>query len=267
MSINRWVPKEKKVAKIYKQIISDYQEFGKTIPEGYEKVVLNFAKIAVLLSDTDIVIHHLNILNELLKDKAKSLDTTTKNLKHNKVLRKVLEEGLEKVGFLPNFAKAIEYLEPETFRFFLRAGQQIKDPGVGVSHGEYSHPIQWWIIASQQKENPFLDMPIIDLYNELGKENAVYDKFYDPDRGHVEKNIWDMIVDQSSTAKDCRSPDQLQRIMLYACSELDNSLLRALMKSRHDKRWRNPSIKPKPDQYKPSDIDPKVLLPIATKTM
>jgi hypothetical protein len=258
MSEARWVPNERKVKKWYKEI-KEFYKSGK-VAKDYKKVAMNFAKIAVLLSNTDLVIYHLMKLNELVTKKANDLNMTiTKNLKHNKVLRNVLEDGLAEVGFSPNFVKAIGFLEPEVFRFFLAKGDVIKDPGAGVKHGEYTHAIQWWIIASQEKENSFLDMPVIDLYKELGKESAVLRIVFDEVKSR-EYNIWDLIVDKLKIVGDCRSPEILQQIILNH-RELNDTFLQALIKSRQDKRLRNGNqITPK-DSYEASVKDPKVLVP------
>lgn len=230
---NRWVPNEESVKKEYSIIESCYRgrNVKREIPEDYKPMAWEFAKISVFLQDEAVVLAQLRKLNSLLEKEAtkRNLIISENDLTHKKVLRNVLEQELEKMGFQPDFAKATGFLPPDVFRSTIRDGLLIKDPGAGIEHGEFTHAIQWLVIGWQQQDTPFLKYPVIEVFKQLGDDRSVL--------GITrinETNMWDLIVDDLRH-KDCRNPDYLHQVILES-EDPNLSLLKKLCGSRMTKR-------------------------------
>lgn len=212
------------------------------------------------MQDTDAVLNQLRTLNTLLVIEANNRgvsfsDDNADEMKHHKVLRSVLEHQLEEIGFAPNLGKALDVLELGTFTKIFSKGLLLKDPGAGIEHGEFTHPIQWLLIGLQQKDISFLTLPIIKIFNTFG-------------HGDNFLVIWSVIVDQVKEAcDDARSPERLHRMILNS-DDPDLELLKILCHSRIMKRVMNPQSsffsekKPYPNkEYLPSD-DKNLLYPL-----
>jgi hypothetical protein len=242
MSDNRWRPDQNEVDKEYSDIESNYgtRRVRGKVPQGYEPLVMEFAKIAVFLKNDKAVLLQLKKLNALLVEEAKRRhlpinfdDPNEVYLKHNKLLRNVLEQELEKIGFQPELAKALDYIPPKIFRSTIREGILIKDPGAKIEHGEFTHAIQWLIIGWQQNDTHFLNNSVIDIFKELGSDRSV---IYNNSDGS-EKNMWDLLVDKLYS-KDCGSPEYLHTLIKQSNDD-ELSLLKILCLSRVKKREYN----------------------------
>ncbi len=231
-----WQPNPSQVEKTAQDIVSKaYSSSGvysfssiKKKPEFDKHFLIRASKAATFLMDKDQVIIQLKKLNALLVKEAERLEILAKNkdghnilapckidekyTPHRKVLRNVLERELGKVGFQPKLAKVNEFLNGGMFRETIRNGLLMKDSGLRyVNHGEFTHPIQWLMIAWQQSESDFLnrDFPknitkpaeisTIDFFKSFGKETAIVENI--PGKSvfnftSVENGLWDCIVDE-----------------------------------------------------------------------
>lgn len=212
------------------------------MPKGYEPFVREFAKIAVFLQNEEQVLTQLKKLNSLLEIEALNRHLVISEndkggyLKHKKVLRSVLEQELEKMGFQADLAKATGFLTPEVFGSSIREGLLIKDPGAGIEHGEFTHAIQWLIIGWQQNDTQFLNHTVIEVYKQLGNELSVQGKSI-----NGERNIWDILVDENILiCKDYRCPEYLHSAILKS-EDPNLTLLKKLCQSRVIKRETNAS--------------------------
>lgn len=215
-----------------RQIYFGRKNYLQALPKGYETFFEDCAKISLFLQDTQAVLGHLKTLNGLLITEAKernlSVDDDKKcgYLQHKKVLRSVLEQELAKIGFEPDLGKALGVLENSTFAQIYSKGVLLKDPGAGVEHGEFTHPIQWLIIGWQQQDTAFLSLPVLKMFSRFGEDP----KFL---------LIWDTVVDQIKEAcTDARSPERLHTMILNS-DDPDLSLLKILCQSRVKKREMN----------------------------
>jgi hypothetical protein len=260
------------VQREYDVLIKAYVPDGsnQAIPDGYESYLKDCARIAVFLRDTEAVFSQLKYLNTLLLEEAKKQGLNVNApvpfgfLQHKKVLRNVLERELAMLGFQPDFGKAKGFLAPATFRSALAEGLIVKDPGVSIEHGEFTHAIQWLVIGWQQKSAAFLDKSVIELFKLLGDERSVFAK-----ASGTEKNLWDLLVDQQpDVCQDCRSPEYLHNLIMKS-DDPEISLLHVLCDERAKKRRMevekpNNLFSDKPSihkDYEPSEKDKKLLVP------
>ncbi|VVC75357.1 hypothetical protein AQUSIP_06470 [Aquicella siphonis] len=271
MTSSTWLPDKAAVKKEYDGISWGYRGLNETptLPDGYGPFIEDCAKIAVFLQDENAVINQLKRLNVLLKEEAKiqglkvNEPTPFGYLQHKKVLRNVLERELAKMGFQPDFGKTTGFLKPEVFRSAISAGLIVKDPGVSIEHGEFTHAIQWLLIAWQQSDSAFLSKPVIDVFKQLGDDRSVY-----PQSSGTEKNIWDVIVDQQPTVSpDCRSPEHLHKLILTS-QDNDLLMLKILCEERAKKRRAsfpgtdaNPNKQTTHKEYQESNKDKALLVP------
>lgn len=206
---------------------------GKTITQ--RDFIIACAKIGVLLAEQKACLNQLKKFEFLLQSKAK-LNT---NIKVN-LLRTTLESELARFGFHPKFGKAYSYVEPDVFSAAIREGLLLKDASAGVTpHGEFTHALQWLIIAYQQEEIDFLGVKLIDLFKLLGSSWAIFPKPVDGT-----DNLWDMIVDhvRESIEVGFRCPDTLSKfIVVEKADELP--VTAALLTKRFLKRLDNMQIK------------------------
>lgn len=274
---NIWQPNEKFIQLNYDEIVISLTtdptrpelNLTRPLPPGYEQFILNCAKIGAFLMDKEAVIRQLKKLNRLLLTEATNRnfkeDTSDGYLKHNKLLRDVLENELSKFGFQKDLAKATSFVREKVFRNALKEGYLIKDPGAVIEHGEFSHAVQWLLIAWQQEEFSFLDSKVIDIFKALGDDKAV---FLEKD----ERSIWDLLVDRLPFLKpiheyDCRYPENLQSTILNS-DDNELAFLKSLFCSRTAKRtlanesiFKKESSKPTNKGYEASPLDQNLLIP------
>lgn len=283
----KWQPKQSLVSAIREQTLNYYKENSvvnflgdrgeQTLPPIIEKLI----RVAAFLKDPEQTIKQLVKLNGLLVKKAQLLGIIEVNSNgnpilaayrknepyrpHRKLLRNLLEAELEKFGFQPEFVKVTGILSPTVFRELLRNKLILKDSGVDISHGEFTHAIQWLMIAWQHEETGFLadddnlnDLAIVsDIYKAFGEENTVYQRtdFNMPSivNNYSESALWDNFLDLSSSKpQNFTCPERLNKFLLKTDSE-DLAFLRSLIESRFTKRDKPDLIEFKTDEkYKES---------------
>lgn len=212
-------PKEIKKAK-WEPLLEDINEFKQKIIRAYqssrgvydlknvkkkpklpsEQFLDQYARIAVFLQEKGQFIKQLIKLNNLLLEESKKDSESTSQL-----LRTTLEKELAKFGFQPRMGKVHKFLMPSMFRETLRYGLLLKDPGLRETlHGDFTHAIQWLMIAWQHQESQFLggkdddNKLVINIYKSLGQDDTVFDSGEQDLVGlpKYEKTIWEMVVDQ-----------------------------------------------------------------------
>lgn len=145
------------------------------------------------LTDNTAVVQELTELNRNL--------TPRREADPCKKLWAELMEKERRWGFSSTLAILTGELQPHEFFDCLRNGYPLKDPGAGRSHGEYSHRIQWYMIAQRKQAGRFrLSHDVIDIYKTLG------DARFLSDGGN--SSPWVQLAD-STTASNCTSPEWL----------------------------------------------------------
>lgn len=198
--------------------------------------ILACAKIGAFLQDQNAVIRQLKKLNTRLS----KLLAETNNQLIMKSLRQLMENELSKFGFHPKFGKTLGFVEPAGFRAAIANGLILKDPGANERHGEFTHALQWLLIACQEEETPFIGYPVIEIFKRLGHEESVYDREAlnpaEPSQPRSESGIWDLIVDNVAISSNlfC-SPENLHEYILLAKEE-ELKLLAFLFVKRVEKR-------------------------------
>ena len=237
-----WQPSPKIVKEIKKFILGrfadsdgvyDFNNIKKKPRIPYE-FIDRYAKIGAFLQDKAQVIVQLKKLNNLLVQEGKARNASEINERgetvlapaehnkfyapHRKILRVVLETELAKFGFQSKLAKVNGFLNAGMFREILRSGLLLKDPGLrDITHGDFTHAIQWLIIAWQQQDSGFLnkdkkldkeasDKSVITIFQSLGRETAVISssKPNVPGLSENELSIWNLIVDSVPTYSEDR---------------------------------------------------------------
>lgn len=213
------------------------QEYEKWELKPDDDYILACAKVGAFLADREAVEAQSVKLNELVKQKIGDGEPTPK------ALREVLEEELGRMGFHPHFAKAYDNIEPVDFRALVADGLLIKDAAIGnEGHGEFTHPIQWLLIAWQQRDTNFLGQDAVNVFKRMGEEESVFirDPVFEgyPVRGRrEEQSIWDRVVDRFSSLnkEDFRCPANLNRFIMTTDNP-DMTLLKELLHKRTQKR-------------------------------
>lgn len=256
-----WAPKEKYV-NIMKNEIKEYVE------DGFDEDYLDkCSKIGAFLMDKDEVMKGLKQLNDEILKKVTNPDeymefisTTTIDAKALSnpetrkqfqvgVLRSFLENELERMGFEPEFAKSIGYIDAPLFRETIRGGMFVKDKALGTIHGEFAHPIQWLLIAWQQERTKFLgdNVRVVDIFKKLGDDKSVFKKKTEKNinvEGFIyQKGIWDLVGDRQKGENDpelgeydLRNPDNLTALITSNESAKTIPALNAMVSFRTKKR-------------------------------
>lgn len=264
-----WQPDPKVVKQLNDEFAKAYMDGCRFVPDGYEPYLLEYAKIAAFLQDEPACLIQLKRLNKLVEQEAKerglNIDETESSLghmQHKKVLRNVLERELAKVGFQPEFGKATGFLYPEIFRSAISKGLILKDPGVILQHGEFTHAIQWLLIGWQQADTPFLQEPVIESFKRLGDDRSVFLKFPN------EENLWDLIVDyRSDLSQTFRSPEILH-LSIVDSNDPELKTLKKLCAERMNKRGFgifSDSASKTHREYERSPESDSLLLPVPKK--
>lgn len=190
-----------------------------------EQFITHCDSIAKLLMNIESCCTYIRDLEKLLADKLASMPEEKQRVK---VLRSILETELSALGFYPKFGKAISSYPPASFFTAMKSGLMIKDGYEGYNdHGEFTHIIQWMIIAWHQKKTNFLGLPAIDVFKMMGLDQS----------NHFQ-NVWDMLFEAEKT-KDFRSPVTLNNFICGKAPELSSSTfptLGKLLLERHAKR-------------------------------
>jgi Family of unknown function (DUF5636) len=138
-------------------------------------------------------------------------------------------------------------LKADQFRDQLQKGRPFKDPTIGPDHGEYTHRLQWYLIARAG----VLNQPVIDVYKHIGM--VAWDGSGNPGTTHGAENfgLWDELCDRQPMGApglpqpfpfykadllDFRCPEAL---LTWLCqpAQLDKyPLVASFLKARKEKR-------------------------------
>lgn len=263
-----WTPNKSDVEKIKKEIKLSYKDGRKSDllnprpplsikDDGRDPAIMpsedfieDCAKIGTFLLDNNEFIRQLKKLNALILIKKCKTHKTKPTIK--RLLRETLEKELEKFGFHPQFGKAFDAIDPVGFRAAIANGLLLKDVALGRDiHGEFTHAIQWLMIAWQQADTHFLKSPVIEIFKRMGSEESVFKRApisaRKPNRPRKEMGLWDLIIDRpysryepASILKDFRNPDDITLLLQYNKTK-SLQLLAELMQARRKKRLKAPS--------------------------
>lgn len=204
-----WAPAPEKVIDFKKDILEAYRlstgvydlKNSKKRPKIPTPFLDQYAKIGAYLQEKGQFVKQLVKLNNILAEEAKTTSTTSK------ILRRVLERELGAFGFQPHMGKVHDFLPSSMFREALRHGMLLKDPGLReFYHGDFTHAIQWLMIAWQHQESQFLgesevkaDRLVVNIFKSLGQNNAVISSKEQTTAGlaNGESSIWDLLVDRT----------------------------------------------------------------------
>lgn len=197
-----------------------------------EDLFISYAKIEAFLMDTKAVVRQLQKLNNLIACRSEKPSI--------KGFREIVEKEIARFGFYPKLAKILGNLPGPSFRALVANGLLSKDVAVGEpGHGEFTHTIQWLMIAWQNEETNFLDQPVIDIFKRIGHDNAVYLREFSPNYV-LEIGLWDLLVDRDERRhgwrNDFRYPDYLEKFLLDEGTTFNLDLLSSLLIKREDKR-------------------------------
>jgi hypothetical protein len=229
-----WQPDPDKVQMMKSEIEEMYRKFKKPMPPAgvevaiWEQTLEAWARMGAFLMDSKAVVRQLRKINDYLHGKLipelPEIDVVTLPAEGEKgraqVLRQLLEKGLATIGFAPKFAKAFDFLAPDTFFKALKGGWMIKDTVFRrLPHGELPHAEQAFALLLQQKESKFLgedDKILANAIKAMGGTWAIMDKT-------LTANVWILVFDQLKTpvsdeypmgiSYDFRSPENLTRFI------------------------------------------------------
>lgn len=138
-------------------------------------------------------------------------------VKHHKVLTGFLNQFEAKEGFnlsqengpLANAsgpATLTRFVRQDRFRNVLfKNAFHWKDAGVGVTHGEFTHRLQWYIIVEHHRAKPFLSDTPVSVFKMFGEPRWVHNPDNEKSTG-----AWDDVLDMVKTDTDSfRCPDIL----------------------------------------------------------
>lgn len=178
-------------------------------------------KIAEFLMDESACLKWLQELNDELQRKLGASQVTVN------LLRFFLEDELAKFGFQPLMAKGSDLVSPNTFAELLEQGYILKDTGLGGNaHGEFTHAIQWLMIARQQQATGFLSKDVLTIYQHFGTSMR--------NTPVSSSTLWDHVVDNTREDLSFRSPEVLHMRILHEKGKLP--LLARILQMRFDKR-------------------------------
>jgi hypothetical protein len=167
------------------------------------------------------------------------LATTLQHLVSNELLRLEIECGFN--TFTCSTSERVQtyvsFVNADSFRAQLRAGRHWKDPGVPGQHGEYTHRIQWYLLAQA-------------LRQEIGNPVTIFMKIggvVDPNPENKPNGLWDALFDRNdgagdnkfkvqSTITDGRSPESLTKFIIAEDNAEKWPLLHWFIKARLKKR-------------------------------
>jgi hypothetical protein len=94
----------------------------------------------------------------------------------------------------------IGFVEPDVFvNFLIKYGYQWVDPGAGVDHGEFTHRIQWYLIAREIDKNGIdpRGLSLIEIYTAIA--DAGLRERPAVDGRTIRQSLWDVLVDRLRT--------------------------------------------------------------------
>ncbi|AUH73410.1 LirA/MavJ family T4SS effector [Legionella sainthelensi] len=200
-----WQPNDQDVETLEEQIKNERVSGGLVDDSNFIK---NCAKIGAFLMDEEAVLKQLIELNRKVSEELNKKNLNISDKGAVKVLRSFLEKELAEAGFATGFCqtKGSKGLSNKDFQWILSHGFLFKDSTLrGLTHGEFTHALQWVLIVWQQKATGFLlgatekEANISDIYKTLGS----------PDARNM-RSIWSLIVDEAQDESvKSRSPEWL----------------------------------------------------------
>jgi hypothetical protein len=135
----------------------------------------------------------------------------------------------------------IAFLNADSFRAQLKLGHHWKDPGVPGNHGEYTHRLQWYLLANALK----------DVVKEPVKQFMRIGGVIDPNKENAPSGLWDALFDRNDgegstkfkvqgNVTDCRSPESLTKFIVDDVNADKWPLVHWYIKSRMKKRQTKP---------------------------
>ena len=135
----------------------------------------------------------------------------------------------------PKVQTYVKFIQPDTFRKQISEGLHWKDPGVPFFHGEYTHRMQWCLIARELKSE--VEAPV-KVFKEIGgvtyKDGklGLWDALFDRDGGEAANNPFKVDVN----TYDGRSPERFTHCIVDESAEKEIPILHWFVKSRLEKR-------------------------------
>jgi hypothetical protein len=158
--------------------------------------------VAKLLSDKSIVVEQLHKLESLLAAKRESLKEGKKDTSHvdtsspprfkdYKFLSSILYEYLNANGFSESVVLGNEVVARDTVLSYFEQGSLFKDQVArkAMSHGEWTHIIQWFILTEAHKAYNLLSVTPVDLLKWIGKDDR-----------NREVSLWDLTFESVNFA-------------------------------------------------------------------
>ncbi len=212
------------------------EELENDHPNISETLMDDFEKMSKILTNEDCVNRQLSKLENLLKKRVDEGDYDIGEDRHyKKLLSNVFYEwGLEN-DFNKMWVKIKRLVSREEFQEFLSKKMLLKDTGAVPNHGEWTHVLQWYIVAEALKESNFkLNNTLADIYVALG-DVALNRKGI-----IVEETIWGKLFDRFpenvSDNSDFRCPEKL---LEYIRNKAAYPLLSHELNARFHKRTRD----------------------------
>ncbi|MFO7856165.1 MAG: LirA/MavJ family T4SS effector [Paracoccaceae bacterium] len=125
---------------------------------------------------------------------------------------------------------------PDFRKYLFQYAYHWKDTGVGASHGEFTHRLQWYVIVEHAAASTgFLKHEPLELFAACAFDRWRFEKV--PNRG-----VWDLIVDRTGEDETTfRRPEFMHRFLIDAADRKHPDhealwLLAQLIRGRSDKR-------------------------------
>lgn len=222
-------PKEKfeEYSKIF------YEEFELALSNANLELKEDLVKIAFFLQDVDKIYEGLGELEEKLSenmDKKKiysSFFLTSSDNKCHKILSDVLKEWGN--VFFKEIIKTSNFLPDNDFLKNLNRRIMVKDIGSGIRHGEWSHFIQWYLIAHNKALIDSLNYPLDYIYMQLGETSQnILNKAM---------TLWDIIFDYFPNDEDEKASTEEEEEEEEEIININKSLLNDIV---NDGYFRSP---------------------------
>lgn len=230
----------------------EYDVFEKSFLKTYAPYIANappllisdLIKIKFFLLNQSEVLQTLEKLETRLKatlfkkniDKSQFINPYLPEYNNNKtfkILSDTLKEWLQNTSFLPEITVFNDIEEASTFFSTLKQKAQFKDKGSDYKHGEWTHLIQFFLIANNKTLVAALsNKDIADLYAQLGEIN-----YHDSTR-----NLWDLVFDEVESNKPFQftCPEKITAFFMKKPSHNSSTpIFKACIRRRYARREEN----------------------------
>ncbi len=139
----------------------------------------------------------------------------------------------------------VSVVSPENFRAQLALGRHWKDPGVPGAHGEFTHRIQWYVLAQSGALGP--RGTAVRVFKRCGSEDYV-SELDPPVHGADWVDLWQVLCDRdrhnggntiavrADSAQDFRCPEHFGEFLAGQLDPGQYPLLRGFLEARAQKR-------------------------------